>query len=189
MNRCEFLHQTGNWACASCLALLVGEGRAVAADAPTPIEEELKKAKGINTFTKNWLTDLFETADLELDESARMKLIEGCGRGCYRRHAWKHEIAEEGKGDIDRLIASYRKKYFKDTERVGDDIHIRYHGGKCYCPTAFNRPTRPNDLQCECTRANHQAMFEAPLGKKFKAEIVESVRRGGTVCHIVVHLS
>ncbi len=44
------------------------------------------------------------------------------------------------------------------------------------------------DVHCECTRATHQAVFETALGRPFRVEIVESLRRGGKTCHFIVHL-
>src|SRR5512141_2707468 len=64
-----------------------------AAAKPAPCDDrELK-------FIQNWVTDLMETLDTEMPEETKIKIMDGCGRGCYRRHAWKHEIAAKGKGN------------------------------------------------------------------------------------------
>ncbi len=186
MNRSEFLQTTATWACGSCLALLFAP-RSSAADPSTPVDDALKRARADNDFTNHWLTDLFEAIDTELDRPTQLKLIEACGRGCYRRHAFKHDLAAAGQGNVDRLIEAYRK-YF-GIRRDGDLVHITYGGGQCYCPAARNRPTHPNDLQCECTRATHATIFETALGRRFKIDLLETVRRGGTQCHLIVHLS
>lgn len=190
MKRSEFLQRTSQWACGSCLALVLGREAAQAgeAEAPpaTPVDEALKVARYENQFTNNWLTDLFEAIDTELEPAEKLKLLEACGRGCFRRHAFKQEIAAAGRGDVEKLIEAYRKNF--GIRREGDLLHITYGGGKCYCPAARNRPARPNDLQCECTRATHQAIFEAAMGRRYRIELLETVRRGGTRCHLVVHL-
>ena len=87
---------------------------------------------------------------------------------------------------MEKLIAAYRTRF--SVRRAGDELHIVYGGGKCFCPAARNRPARPNDLQRECTRATHQAIFEAAMGRPYRIELLETVRRGGTRCHLVVHL-
>ncbi len=186
MNRLEFLRNSRNWACAACATLVVGSGKLRAEEPKTPVDELLKRAVEQDKFTKNWMTDLFDTIEAECDEKTKMKLIEGCGRGCYNRHKFKQDIAEQGKGDIDKLIAAYSKNF--GVKREGDVVHL-YYGDHCYCPAAQGRPTRPNDIQCECTRATHQAVFEAALGKKFRADVAESIRRGGKTCHIRIYLS
>lgn len=190
MNRFEFLHRSSQWACGSCLALIASGGaRAADAPAPTPVDEALKRAQEENRFVNNWLADLFEAIDTELDRPAQLKLIEACGRGCFRRHKFKTDIAEEGKGDIDKLLAAYRRNF--RISREGDRVHIAYGAERnnCFCPAARNRPARPNDLQCECTRATHEAIFATALGRRIRVELAETVRRGGKRCHLIAHLS
>jgi hypothetical protein len=150
---------------------------------PPPSKEKTELA-----FVGNWLTDLFEAFDAELDPAHRMALMEACGRGCYRRFPFKQEIARKGRGSVENLMEALRANF--EVWREGDLVHIRY--GKvsagCFCPAAKHRPPRPGDLHCECTRAMHQAIWEAALGRKYKIDILESVRRGGKTCHFAVHL-
>lgn len=191
MKRSEFLQSSAQWACGSCLALVLpGAGAAVTApvapDLSTPVDEALKKAQGENQFTNNWLTDLFAAIDAEVDPAVKLKLMQACGQGCYRRHKFKQDIATAGEGDVERLIAAYRKNF--NVRREGDLVHIRY-GDHCFCPAARNRPARPNDLHCECTRFTHETVFQAALGRHIPVELVESVRRGGKTCHLIAHLA
>jgi ribosomal protein L44E len=190
MNRSDFLRTSSQLACASCVTLAFGS-RADAAETPpapsTPVDEALQRARDENNFVNNWLTDLFEAIDQEVDPTARVKLLEACGRACYRRHSFKQDIAAAGRGDPDKLVEAYRKNF--GIERDGNRVHIRYGGGKCFCPAARNRPARPNDLHCECTRATHEAIFEAALGRHIQVELVETVRRGGQRCHLVANLA
>ena len=187
MKRSEFLRSTAGWACGACLAAVMGGPAAEAAELPTPVDEALKRARYENEFTNNWLTDLFEAIDTELGWADQMKLLDACGRGCFRRHAFKRDIAAAGKGDLEKLIEAYRRSF--SVRRSGDELHIVYGGGKCFCPAARNRPARPNDLHCECTRATHRAIFEEALGRRFEIELVETVRRGGSCCHLIVALA
>jgi hypothetical protein len=190
MQRADFLRASAQLACASCAALVFGSDTAGAEPTPsTPVDEALKRAQAENQFVNNWLTDLFDTMYAELDRPTQLKLIEGCGRGCFRRHTFKTDIAEAGRGDVDKLLAAYRKNF--GIERDGDLVHISYSREKnnCFCPAARNRPARPNDLHCECTRATHEAIFETALVRHIRFELVETVRRGGQRCHLVAHLS
>lgn len=154
----------------------------------TPDERfaELQREK---EFIQNWLIDLLDTLESELDEPTRIKLFEGCGKGCFRRFAFKQEIASKGHGDIDKLIAAYKEIF--EIWREGDQVHIRYGAVSpgCYCPAAKIHPPKPGDLHCECTRATHQTIFETALERPIRMEIVESVRRGGQTCHFIAHLA
>lgn len=188
MNRSEFLRSSSGLACAACAAAVLGSSTANAAtEDSSALQAQLDQAKGEYGFTNNWLSDLFDAIEAEVDRPTQERLLEACGRGCYRRHKFKQDIAAAGAGDLDKLLVAYRKNF--NIERVGDTVHIRYGGGKCFCPAAKNRPPRANDVQCECTKATHQMIFQSALGRPFKGEIVESVRRGGSNCHIVIHLS
>jgi hypothetical protein len=190
MNRSEFLRTSAGIACASCLGLIFGP-RVSAADAatsappPTPADQALKQAQYEYQFVNNWLTDLFAAIDAEVDPAVQLKLMQACGRGCYHRHKFKQDIAAAGQGDPDKLFEAYRRNF--RVEREGGLMHIRY-GDHCYCPAARNRPARPNDVHCECTRATHQTLIETALGRPVKVELLESVRRGGQTCHLVAHL-
>jgi hypothetical protein len=194
MNRLDFLKQTGNLACAACTGLVLSSSLAAeektAASAPdvvTPVDVALKKAQEQDAFTKNWLGDMMDAMDSDLPAEAKARLFEACGKQCFKRHKFKTDIAEAGKGDLEKLIAAYRKS-FGDVSREGDVVHIRFGGG-CYCPAAQGRPARPNDPQCDCQKGTHMAIFEAALGRKFRADVAESIRRGGKICHIRVFLS
>ncbi len=189
MNRSEFLRTSASLACASCATLVLGT-RAEAADQAatmTPVDEALKRAQADNQFTNNWLDDLFDGIDAEVDPDVQLRLMQGCGRACFRRHKFKTDIAAAGKGDVDKLLVAYKRNF--RIEREGGLVHIRYGGGKCFCPAARDRPGRPNDLHCECTRFTHEAIFETALGRHVPVELVETVRRGGKTCHLVAHLS
>lgn len=149
---------------------------------PSPLQRE-------KDFTDNWLTDLLDTMDAELDEPARARLMEGCGRGCYRRHAFKPAVAAASGGTVEGLIHAYHS--ICEAWLEGDDLHVRF-GQKverCYCPVLRDRPGRPNDMHCHCTKATHQSIIEQALGRPVRMEIVESVRRGGATCHFVAHLA
>jgi hypothetical protein len=190
MNRAAFIQTSSRLACASCAALILGPRAAATVAAPTetvtPVDEALKQARYENEFTKNWMTDLFEAIDTEVDPAVQLKLMRACGRGCYRRHQFKQDIAASGRGDPEKLLSAYRKNF--GIEREGDLVHIRY-GDHCYCPAAKNRPARPHDLHCECTRFTHETIFSAALGRPIQVELVESIRRGGKTCHLVAHLN
>lgn len=137
------------------------------------------------TFIENWLSDLLNTMDKTLDRETQEKLLAGCGRGCFDRHAFKRDIAAKGKGDIDELLKAYHE--FFEAWIEDDKFHVRFGetSSRCYCPVVQNIKPKPNDIHCECTRATQQAILETALGKPVKMEIVETLRRGGKTCHFV----
>jgi hypothetical protein len=152
-------------------------------------ENEDDKTKSELKFIQNWLSDLLDSMDNVIDRETQVKIVEGCGRGCYNRYKFKQDIAEKGKNDIDKLIEAYSQNF--EIWRDKDEVHIRYGeiSTGCYCPAAKYRIPKTNDLHCECTRTTHQTIFQNALGKNIKVKILDTVRRGGKTCHFVVYLS
>ncbi len=157
--------------------------------APMDDNKKLLQLKMEKEFVENWLADLLDSMDKLLDHDTQVKLIENCGRACYNRFQFKKDIAAKGSGNVDKLIEAYSQNF--EIWKDGENVHIRY-GKKspgCYCPAAKYREPKTNDLHCECTRTTHQTIFETALGKPFKVDIAETVRRGGQTCHFIVHLT
>lgn len=172
--------------CAGALSLLgLADSRLPGA---TTQADELALVKGQKEFIQNWLADLLATMDRVLDRETISRLMAGCGRGCFDRHKFKQEIAASGRGDLEKLIAAYKRNF--EIWKEGQTVHIRYGETSpgCYCPAASYRPPAANDPHCDCTRATHQAIFETALGRPFQVEVLESVRRGGRTCHFLVRL-
>lgn len=184
MNRKEFITRSLGTGCCALMAFKAAD-TATGTESGSKIDDEDPE----KIFVQNWLTDLLDTIESELDEATAIRLIEGCGRGCFRRHQFKQDLAEEGKGDVDRLIEALKKNF--EIWREGDEVHIRYGAvsSGCYCPAAKYRPPKPDDLHCECSRSSHQTIWETALGWPFKVDILESVRRGNPTCHFLVHLT
>ncbi len=156
--------------------------------APDDKSDELANTKMERDFILNWVNDLMDTMDKVLDEETYIKLIEGCGRGCYNRHQFKKDISIAAQGDLDKLLIAYKKNF--EVWKENDTVHIRY-GEKspgCYCPVLKNQAYNTKGLHCNCTKATHQAIFENALGRPFKVDILESIRRGGQTCHFLVHI-
>jgi hypothetical protein len=181
MNRKEFLKKS--------LQGGLGSGALLVMNSTVRAEEDPSAVKREKEFIENWLTDLLDTMADELDEATQIKLIEGCGHGCYRRHQFKRDIARQGEGDLEKLMAAYRK-IFGNVEKEGDQVHIRFNSREhgCFCPVLKNKPSKIDALHCHCHKMTHELVFQAALGRPFKAEVLESVRRGGEQCHFVVHL-
>jgi len=187
MNRKEFIQKS--WESGlGCCALMALIQDAPAGASPPPGDQQTPE-QFEKQFVQNWLVDLLDAMDAELDQKTKVRLMEACGRGCFRRFQLKQDIAQQGKGDLQKLMAAYKKNF--EIWQEGDLVHIRYGevSNRCYCPAANYRPAKPHDVHCECTRSTHQTIFETALGRPFKVDIAESLRRGGKTCHFIVHLA
>jgi hypothetical protein len=148
--------------------------------------ESVRQMEWRYSFLEGWLTDLLNTMQAELDEPTRIRLMAGCGRGCFLRHAFKLELAARGKGSLEALLAALQDNF--EAWQAEDGVHIRYGetSARCYCPVLPERAGTPDEIHCHCTRATHQAIFEAALGHPVRVEIIESLRRNGKTCHFLV---
>lgn len=189
MNRKEFFK--GSLVLGACAGCFLMPTNALAVS-PITASEEDEKYKTLlqeKEFIQNWLSDLIDTIDTKFDQETKVKLMAGCGRGCFNRFKFKQDIAEKGKGDLNKLINAYKNNF--EVWKDGDKVHVRYGevSSKCYCPAADYRQAKPNDIHCECTRATHQAIFETALGRPIDVKILESLRRGNKTCHFVATIS
>lgn len=147
----------------------------------TPLQRE-------KAFLEGWLTDLLDAMQTELDEPTRIRLMAACGRGCFLRHSFKQELAAQGQGNLENLIAALQNNF--EAWQADDGVHIRYGetSAHCYCPVLPERAGAPDELHCHCTRATHQTIFETALGRPVQVEILESLRRGGKTCHFLARV-
>jgi hypothetical protein len=154
--------------------------------AAKPQDDDINIVKSQKEFIQNWLADLLESMDKNLDRATKEKLVAFCGVQCFNRHQFKKDIAINSNGSLDKLIENYSKNF--EIWKEGNNVHIRYGevSNQCYCPAANYRKPGPNDIHCECTRNTHKAIFESALGRPVRVEVAESLRRGGKTCHFVV---
>lgn len=152
-------------------------------------DDKLKETQSKKQFVENWLSDLLDSMDKNLDRATQEKIVASCGVACFNRYQFKKDIAIAGTGDLDKLIEAYKKNF--EIWKDGNTVHIRYGetSKSCYCPAANYRAPKPNDIHCECTRNTHKTVFETALGRPFKVEVAESLRRGGRTCHFIVYLT
>lgn len=152
-------------------------------------DEKLKTITSQKEFIQNWLSDLLESMENNLDRTTQEKIVAGCGVACFKRHSFKTDIAKAGSGDLEKLIEAYKKNF--EIWRDGNEVHIRYGeiSKQCYCPAANYRASKQDDIHCECTRNTHKAVFETALGRPFRVDVAESLRRGGKTCHFIVYLT
>lgn len=184
MNRKDFFRSSlVASACAGCF--LLPATSLIASESSAPEDEKYQQLLQEKEFIQNWLSDLISTIETELDRPSQVKLLAGCGRGCFNRFKFKSDIAEKGKGNLDKLLEAYKNNF--EVWKEGNQVHVRYGevSQGCYCPAAKYRPAKTNDLHCECTRATHQTIFETALGRSIDVKILESIRRGNKTCHFL----
>jgi hypothetical protein len=147
-------------------------------------DDKLKALQSQKQFVENWLADLLESMDKNLDRETQGKIVGNCGVACFNRFQFKKDIVVNGSGDPDKLIESYKKNF--EIWKEGNTVNIRYEevSKGCYCPAANYRTPKPNDMHCECTRmliklysklllVNHlKSILRSPFGEVEKPAIL-----------------
>jgi len=76
------------------------------------------------SFLEGLFTNCLDTMQAELDKPTCIRLMAGCGRGCFLRHAYKQELAVLGKGSLESLPAALRNNF--EVWQAKNGVNIRY---------------------------------------------------------------
>ena len=136
-------------------------------------------------FTWTWVCTLAANLHGQLDDGAKVLLMESCGRACARSASVAS--AKACGGDMAKLVSQMRKWVGKsNVKREGDSIQIAYD--KCYCRLDEELSKQLGDVHCYCSRGWLKEMFETVAGHPVDVELLESIKRGGAQCRFIVRL-
>jgi predicted hydrocarbon binding protein len=140
--------------------------------------------EGRTRFQQEWIKSLMETLDSQVDEPARLKIMEECGRACARRGA-AAGLSKAAGGDLDKLVSTLGGHLGRENvRREGNLVHLRYT--KCFCPLVASGPERLSKTYCHCSRGWAMEVFGAVTGKAVTAELLRSIKRGDAACEFIV---
>jgi hypothetical protein len=187
MDRKEFL-KTCVCGCACAVAGLApnaigpsatGSASAFADDAPKPEDWRF-------TFVKRRYAKLLEILAGKMDEKAMDDVLRQLGRNC----ASMVQVVSRHKGDIDGYIADFKKQYHEDItydREKGVVTVVSEERTDCFCPLVGLKQKTPK-IACNCSLGWQQYVYETMLGKQVRAELKESVLRGGKRCIFEIHV-
>jgi hypothetical protein len=212
MERKDFLKKTAK-TCVLCCGTMVG----LAANLPknNGMDEGLSKDLGRRMLDGSkspdwrkaekaisWIKNMLDNIDAQLDEEAKIKLLNACGKSCYIFAAGVADDAKVSKEDADAFIIILENSGFK-VERKNDSTVI-YYGwngeqspqglslkeGYCLCPIVESDIPGLSNSYCNCSAGYVKEIFERKTGKEVKkVEVLESIKRGGKDCRFRVVLS
>lgn len=137
------------------------------------------------SFQQQWIANLMENLDAQVDEQARIKLMEACGRACAKRDSLA-PLTKAAAGDLDKLLSALAKHVGQENaRREGSVVHLRYP--KCFCPLVASGPARLSDTYCNCSRGWVLEVFGAVTGKPVTVELLRSIKRGDASCDFVIN--
>ena len=133
-----------------------------------------------------WLESLLVGLDGELDENARARILESCGRSCISRNFIKK--AQRCKHDAENVEEFIIKlsRTWKHLRRENGDTYVVYE--KCYCPLVRTYSGKLSPTFCNCSRGWIKELFESALQKPVDVELQKSIKHGDNICKFKVHL-
>jgi hypothetical protein len=176
---------------AGCTAACLAAGSCPETFAAEPAPAAAAPDEGrVAATIHDWLSPFIAREERNLDRTAVIKLLEERGRLCCRRLEFRQKLIADSQGDVDKLVELMGKIVGpQNCTRTGDSIELIYPTDKCGCGWSPKREQPdPNDPYCECSKANNQRLFEIVSGRKVKAVVTESPRRGGKRCRFVIEL-
>jgi len=180
VNRSEFLRSCSGGLCACVVAGDAMTTPASAADTAPPEDWRLR-------FVKSRYAKLIGLLSGKLDEKALNLVLSDLGAYCsstdprlaqfrgdfegYRAHIQKSASGDEVTFDRERALITVTSPERAD----------------CFCPLISTESHTP-DVVCNCSLGWQKATWETVTGKKVRAELKESVLRGGKRCVFEVHV-
>lgn len=174
--------------------LTVLAGAPCCAPAQTPPQSQGTSCERKMEFAQRWTKRLFDVLDKQLDEPARVRLMETMGELCY-----KHAHGSQSPLTLDDFIEKFRKRAGDEhIRREGNIVYFRYYAnpaglkvsdGFCLCPLVETGSANLSGTYCHCSVGYVREMFSGMAGHPVRVELLESLKRGGKTCSFKIHLN
>ena len=148
-----------------------------------------------------WVKALMDNMDALLEEEAKIKLMNACGRSCYLNAFGVAGERKPSPETAERWLQALQQGGFR-VERGSESTTV-YYGwagkqnpqglslkeGFCMCPIVENEMPGLSPTYCNCSAGYVAESMERATGRKVKSvDILESVKRGGKDCRFKVVL-
>lgn len=178
MNRKEFVKDcvAAIGAAGFCCAGKAHEAMAAEVAPPTCDAEELNRADA----AKLRFSKLVEILESRLQEQERKQVLHALGGRCA--DTYRADLIDRYRGNIRGFLEEGRRHWMAeaDYDEAKGTIRIVDKGPSCSCPMVKAGVT-PGSF-CDCTLGWQEEAYSEILGRPVKAELEESILRGGTRC-------
>lgn len=182
MNRKEFVRDCAAAVCAAgfCCAGKAQDGDAVGSVAPSCDPKELKDLGNKSDAASLRFSKLIEILDTRLPEQERKQILHMLGGKCA--DTYRAELIDRFKGNIKGFLEEGLRNWMAeaDYDEAKGTLRIVDKGPSCSCPMVKVGST-PGSF-CDCTLGWQEATYSEILGRTVKAELEESILRGGKRC-------
>jgi len=179
MKRKEFC-KTAAGACLACAGgtLLAGQEVKPPVD---PAELEKRQREMEERFKQAYVLTLMENLEKSVDEPARIRVMNDCGRACARRGGL-FKLAEEAKGDLKAFLAGMSGVLGEGNARLIDEKTVHWSYPRCFCELVAAGPQRLPAVFCQCSVGWVMEIFQTVLGRPAKVDLVQSIKTGAPSC-------
>jgi hypothetical protein len=182
INRKDFMKSCAAAVCATgvCCAMKAPEARA-ADDALQGCDpKELTAVKDKAEAARLRFSKLIEIIEAKLPEGERKQILHALGGKCA--DTYRAALMDRYKGDIKGFLEEGRRNWMAeaDYDEAKGTIRIVDKGPSCSCPMV-KVGTTPGSF-CDCTLGWQEEAYSEILGRPVKAELEESILRGGKRC-------
>jgi hypothetical protein len=182
INRKDFMKNCAAAVCATgvCCAMKAPEARA----ADDPIQgcdpKELTAVKDKADAARLRFSKLIEIIEAKLPEGERKQILHALGGKCA--DTYRSALIDRYRGDINGFLEEGRRNWMAEAvyDEAKGTIRIVDKGPSCSCPMV-KVGTTPGSF-CDCTLGWQEEAYSEILGRPVKAELEESILRGGTRC-------
>jgi len=182
INRKDFMKNCAVAACATGLCCAVQTPEASASeDLKQPCDpKELTDTRNRSEAARLRFSKLIEIMEARLPEQERKQMLHALGAKCAE--TYRLALLDRYKGNIKGFLEEGRRNWMAeaDYDEVRGTIRIVDKGPGCSCPMVMEGTTPPSF--CDCTLGWQEAAYSTILGRPVKAELEESILRGGRKC-------
>jgi hypothetical protein len=183
MNRKEFVRDCAGAACAAaglCCAARASDAKAVETAPSACDPKELNDIRNSADAARLRFSKLIEILDARVPEQERKQILHALGGKCA--DTFRAELIDRFKGDIEGFLEEGRRHWMAEAEydETKGTIRIVDKGPSCTCPMVKVGVT-PGSF-CDCTLGWQEEAYAEILGRPVKAELEESILRGGKRC-------
>jgi hypothetical protein len=180
INRKDFVKNCAVAFCATGLCCGIQKAQA-AEEAGQPCDpKELEETRNRAETARFRFSKLIEVIEAKLPEQERKQILRSLGGKCA--DTYRASVIDRYKGNLKGFLEEGRRTWMAeaDYDEVNGTIRIVDKNPHCSCPLVKEGSTPPSF--CDCTLGWQEATYSTILGRPVKAELEESILRGGKKC-------
>lgn len=178
MTRKEFMKSCAV-ACGTCFCGAAGADQAHAVE-EAGCGAELTQIKSRADAAQLRFARLIETLEKSMTESERKHILHTLGTKCS--DTYRPALIDRYVGNVKGFLEEGRREWMAEAhyDEAAGTIRVVDKGPTCSCPMV-NVEETPGSF-CDCTLGWQEATYSRILGRPVKAELEESILRGGKRC-------